>query len=232
MRILVVEDDRELASILERALAEQLYAVEVAHDGETARHLAITEEYSAILLDLMIPGIDGVAVCRAIREAGKQTPVVMLTARDAIGDRVQGLDAGADDYVVKPFAMEELLARVRAQLRRASSRPTNVVTVGRLSLDPRSTHVRYGSRRVELTAKEFALLHFLMLHPDEVVSRAEILEGVWDANYSGFGNVVEVYMNYLRNKLESCGEPRIIETVRGRGYLLRSAQDGIAHEGI
>jgi two-component system response regulator MprA len=169
--------------------------------------------------------VDGIAVCRALREAGKQTPVVMLTARDAIADRVQGLDAGADDYLVKPFAMAELLARVRAQLRRSSSRPTNVVTVGKLTLDPRSTYVTYGSRRIALTAKEFTLLHFLMLHPDEVVSRAEILESVWDANYAEFGNVVEVYVNYLRNKLESGGEPRVIQTVRGRGYLLKSAHE-------
>lgn len=225
MRILVVEDDRELACILERSLSEQLYAVEVAHDGKTARHLALAEDYDAILLDLMIPGVDGVAVCRAIREAGKQTPVVMLTARDGIGDRVQGLDVGADDYVVKPFAMEELLARVRAQLRRSSSRTENVLKVGKLSLDPRMTHVRYGSRSITLTAKEFALLQFFMQHPDVVVTRTEILENVWDANYDGFGNVVDVYVNYLRNKLEQKGEPRIIETVRGRGYLLKSAHE-------
>ena len=225
MRILVVEDDRELASILDRALAEQLYAVEIAYDGETARHLALVEDYDAILLDLMIPAVDGVAVCRALRQAGKQTPVVMLTARDAVGDRVRGLDAGADDYVVKPFAMKELLARLRAQLRRSSQRTENVLKVGGLVLDPRSTHVRYGIHSITLTAKEFALLQFFMQHPDAVVSRTEIIENVWDANYNGLGNVVDVYVNYLRNKLESYGEPRIIKTVRGRGYILKSAHE-------
>ncbi len=222
MRILVVEDDRELAAILVRALTEQLHTVETAYDGQAARHLALTHDYDAILLDLMIPRIDGVAVCVALRKAGKQTPVVMLTARDGVGDRVQGLDAGADDYVVKPFAMEELLARLRALFRRSMNRPTNVITVGKLALDPRSTHVRYGSRQITLTAKEFALMQYFMLHAGEVVSRAEILEHVWDANYDGFGNVVDVYVNYLRNKLESDGEPRIIETVRGRGYLMHA----------
>ena len=222
MRILVVEDDRELSSIIQRALAEQLYSVDLAHDGETARHLSISENYDAILLDLMIPGIDGVAVCQALRGAGKTTPVIMLTARDGIGDRVQGLDAGADDYMVKPFAMAELLARVRAQVRRSSNRVENLVRVGTLSLDPRSTHVQYGDRAITLTAKEFSLLHFFMQHADSVVSRIEILENVWDANYDGFGNVVDVYVNYLRNKLESEGEPRIIETVRGRGYFLKT----------
>ncbi len=223
MRILVVEDDRELASILQRALTEQLYNVELAFDGETARHLALTDDFDVILLDLMIPAIDGVAVCRTLREAGQRTPVIMLTARDAIGDRVHGLDAGADDYVVKPFSMDELLARVRAQVRRGSNRTENVLSVGQLALDPRSTHVRYGARSISLTAREFALLHYFMQHPDLVLSRTEILENVWDANYNGFGNVVDVYVNYLRNKLESQGEPRVIETVRGRGYLLRSA---------
>lgn len=223
MRVLIVEDDRELASILERALEEALYTVDVANDGETARHLALHEEFSAVLLDLMIPGIDGIAVCRALRSAGNRAPVIMLTARDAIRDRVQGLDAGADDYVVKPFSIEELLARLRAHLRRSSREPAAVICTGKLSLDPRSTHVQYGSRRIELTAREFALLHFFMLHPNQVLTRAEILENVWGSRRcSELGNVVEVYVNYLRNKLESSGEPRIIQTVRGRGYLLES----------
>jgi DNA-binding response OmpR family regulator len=224
MRILVVEDDRELAAVLVRALSEQLYAVDVAHDGETARHLGLVEDYDAILLDLMNPKIDGVAVCRALRGAAKRTPVVMLTARDAVGDRVQGLDAGADDYIVKPFAMEELLARMRAQLRRSTDQLDNTIEVGQLRLDPQATHIEYGERSIALTAKEFSLLHFFMQHPDKVLSRTSILEHVWDANYDGFGNVVDVYVNYLRNKLESAGERRIIETVRGRGYVLRSAQ--------
>lgn len=225
MRILVVEDDRELATLLQRALVEQLYTVETAWDGESARHLALTEDYDAILLDLMIPRVDGIAVCNAIRKAGKRTPVIMLTARDLISDRVQGLDAGADDYVIKPFALEELLARLRAQIRRGQTRCDNNLHVGQLTLDPRADHVRYGARDITLTAREFALLQFFMLHPDSIVTRSEILENVWDANHDGFGNVVDVYVNYLRNKLESAGEPRIIETVRGRGYVLKSRHE-------
>ena len=145
----------------------------------------------------------------------------MLTARDTIDDRILGLDAGADDYLVKPFAMGELFARIRAVLRRVEQRPTEVLTVGALTLDPRSSFVRFGAREIALTAKEFSLLLFFMQHPNRIVSRTEILENVWDSRYDGFGNVVDVYVNYLRNKLEEKGEPRMIVTVRGRGYMLR-----------
>jgi len=218
MRVLIVEDDAELATILRRALAEKLWTVEVACDGESAKHLALTEDFDLVILDIMIPGIDGIAVCRAMREAGKPTPVIMLTARDRVADRIFGLDAGADDYIVKPFDLGELFARIRAIRRRAESRTDNVLAVGALKLDPRRTHVLLGGKKIELTAKEFALLQYFMQHPDQVLSRSEILENVWDSRYEGLGNVVDVYVNYLRNKL---GPSTRIETVRGRGYVLR-----------
>lgn len=218
MRVLVVEDDVELASILQRAFTEKLYTVELAYEGESARHLALVHDFALILLDVMIPRVDGVAVCRAIRKAGKLTPVLMLTARDQVNDRILGLDAGADDYLIKPFEMGELFARVRAILRRSANRPTDILCSGSLTLDPRSSHVSIGSAKVDLTAKEFALLQFFLQHPNEILTRSEILENVWDSNYEGLGNVVDVYVNYLRNKL---GLPQRIETIRGRGYLLR-----------
>lgn len=221
MRILVVEDDHELADILQRGLTAQLYNVDVAYDGESAQHLAQSEEFDLIILDLMIPKIDGITICRNLRRSGRTTPVIMLTARDKVDDRILGLDAGADDYLVKPFAMRELFARIRAVFRRVEQRPTEVLKVGSLTLDPRSSFVKRGEREISLTAKELSLLLFFMQHPNRILSRTEILEKVWDSNYDGFGNVVDVYVNYLRNKLEEEGEPRVIETVRGRGYVLK-----------
>lgn len=221
MRVLVVEDDRELADLLRRAMTEQLHSVEVAEDGEIARHLAERESYDLILLDLMLPKADGIQVCQALRAAGKTTPVIMLTARDGIGDRVLGLDAGADDYLIKPFSLAELLARIRAVTRRVEQRPTEILRVGDLTLDPRTSFVQIGSRKAVLTAKEFALLLYFLKRPNTIVTRSEILESVWDSNYDGLGNVVDVYVNYLRNKLEANGEPRRIVTIRGRGYQLK-----------
>jgi len=223
MRILCVEDDPQLADILERALTEQLHTVELVHDGETARHVGLTEDFDLVLLDVMLPKIDGIAVCHAMRAAGKLTPVIMLTARDSVDDRVLGLDAGADDYVVKPFAMSELFARIRAVARRVEQRTSDVLCVGDLSLDPNTSFARVGSKVVSLTAKEFALLYFFMQHPEKILSKTQILENVWDANYDGFGNVVEVYVNYLRNKIDD-GRRRRVETVRGRGYVLRNLE--------
>lgn len=225
MRILCVEDDVELAEILRRALTEQVHTVDVVHDGESARHAALSEDYDLILLDLMLPKIDGIAVCHALRAAGKLTPVIMLTARDQVDDRVLGLDAGADDYLVKPFAMRELFARIRSVSRRVERRASDVLCVADLRLDPNTTYVMVGERKVQLTSKEFALLQYFMQHAGKVLSKTEILESVWDSNYEGFGNVVEVYVNYLRNKI-SDGDKRRIETVRGRGYVLRDASDG------
>ena len=227
MRILVVEDDLELSDILNRALCEQLYRVDTAHDGETALHLAQSEDFDLIVLDLMIPKVDGLTVCHKLRDAGKITPVIMLTARDRVDDRVLGLNAGADDYLIKPFAMSELLARIQALIRRAERRSSDVLTLGSLTLNPRSSFVQRGGRRIVLTAKEFTLMDFFMRHPQQVLTRTEILENVWDANYEGLGNVVDVYINYLRNKLEQNGESRVLHTVRGRGYILKEEAHGL-----
>lgn len=224
MRILCVEDDRELAHIIRRALTEQLHCVEVVHDGESAKHAGLTEDFDLILLDLMLPKLDGVSVCHALREAGKLTPVIMLTARDRVDDRILGLDAGADDYVTKPFAMAELFARIRSLKRRVDLRTTDVLRVGDLSLNPYTDYVEINGRKIHLTAKEFSLLQFFMQHAGKILSKTEILENVWDVNYNGLGNVVEVYVSYLRNKLEDGDRPRRIETIRGRGYVLKDAQ--------
>lgn len=225
MRVLVVEDDHDLSDILRRGLSEQAFGVDVAYDGECAQYMAESEDFDLIILDLMIPKIDGIAVCHHLRCKGRTTPIIMLTARDQVDDRIMGLDAGADDYIVKPFSMGELFARVRAVLRRVEQRPQEVLEVGPLTLDPHSSYVKQGQRKILLTAKEFALLQFFMQHPNRLLSRTEILENVWDSNYDGLGNVVDVYINYLRNKLEETGELRMIETVRGRGYLLKEKPD-------
>ncbi|MFX0196159.1 MAG: response regulator transcription factor [Candidatus Hodarchaeota archaeon] len=226
MRILVVEDDHELADILKRALSEKMYHVDIVHDGESAQHVVNSEDFNMIILDLLIPKIDGMTVCRHIRNSGKTTPIIMLTARDKIDDRIDGLDAGADDYLAKPFSMGELFARMRALLRRAEQQTTEVLKVGSLTLDPRSSAIKRGDREILLTAKEFSLMNFFMRHPNCVLTRTEILENVWDSVYDGFGNVVDVYVNYLRNKLEEEGESRLIETVRGRGYILKENPGG------
>ena len=226
MRILVVEDDHEMADILKRALAEKMYHVDVVYDGESAQHSVNSEDFDIIILDLMIPKIDGLTLCRNIRNSGKTTPVIMLTARDKIEDRIDGLDAGADDYLPKPFSMGELFARIRALLRRAEQKHIEILKVGPFTLEPRSGIIRRDEKEISLTAKEFSLMSFFMRHPNCVLTRTEILENVWDSAYDGFGNVVDVYVNYLRNKLEQEGEARVIETVRGRGYILKENPGG------
>ena len=223
MRVLVVEDDRELAEIVRRGLEEQVITVDIATDGEEGRHLALTEDFDLVLLDLMLPKVDGVTVCTQLRTRGVMTPIIMLTARDGVDDRILGLDAGADDYVIKPFVMGELCARIRALMRRAADRPTSTLRVGELSLDPTTNYVLRGDRKIQLTAREFALLQYFMLNPGKIVSRTDALENIWDSNYEGLSNIVDVYVNSLRNKLESHGERRIIATVRGRGYVLEDS---------
>lgn len=225
MRVLVVEDDAELAAILRRALEEETHAVDVASEGETGRHLALSEEYDIVILDLMLPKVDGISICAAMRSRGLLTPIIMLTARDGVDDRILGLDAGADDYVVKPFSMGELLARVRALLRRSRRHASSTLEVGELTLDPATDFVVRGDRKIPLTPREFALLRYLMENPGKILSRTMILEHVWDANYEGLSNVVDVYINSLRNKLGDRREPRLIATVRGRGYVLREERD-------
>ena len=222
MRILVVEDEVKMAGLLKRGLEEEGYAVDVASTGANGLWAATENAYDALVLDLMLPDVGGLDVCRRLRAAGRWMPVLILTARDGVPDRVAGLDAGADDYMVKPFAFSELFARLRALIRRGAGQRPAVLLVGDLSLDPASRIVSRGGARVELTAREFALLELLMRHAGEVLTRTRILEHVWDFAYDGDSNVVDVYIRYLREKVDRPFGRRSIETVRGSGYRLRS----------
>ena len=220
--VLVVEDEVKMARAIRRGLEQEGYAVDGAATGDDGLHLATEVDYDAIVLDLLLPVLDGFEVCRRLRAAGRWAPVLMLTARDGVADRVEGLDAGADDYLVKPFSFGELLARLRALVRRGSGERPAVLVVGDLRLDPAAHTVQRAGRAVSLSAREFAVLEFLMRHPGEVVSRARILEHVWDFNYDGVSNVVDVYVGYLRRKLEQPFGRPLIRTVRGVGYALEA----------
>ncbi len=222
MRVLVVEDERKVASFVQRSLEEEGFAVDVAHDGPQGLELALATDYDAIVLDVMLPGQDGLAVVSAIREEGRRTPVLLLTARQAVGDRVKGLDAGADDYLVKPFAVEELLARVRALIRRKEGSRPGPLAVGDLVLDPDTRRARRGDREIELTAKEYALLDYFMRNPGRVLTRAMIAEHVWNVDFDTFSNVIDVYVNYLRNKIDAPFDVKLLKTVRGMGYMLEA----------
>ena len=223
MRVLIVEDEVKMARALRRGLEQEGYAVDTALDGHEGLHRATEWDYDAVVLDVMLPGLDGIEVCRRLRLAGRWPPVLMLTARDGVADRIGGLDAGADDYLIKPFAFEELLARLRAQVRRGVGERPAVLTVADLVLDPAAHAVTLSGRAVPLSTREFALLEFLMRHAGQVVSRGAILEHVWDCNYDGMSNVVDVYVGYLRRKLEQPGGGVRIRTVRGVGYGLEPA---------
>jgi two-component system, OmpR family, response regulator len=225
MRVLVVEDEVKMAGLLKRALGEEGYAVDIAPNGEEAVWLGTENDYDAIVLDLMLPDIDGFEVCRRLRAAGRWHPVLVLTARDAIHDRVAGLDAGADDYLTKPFSFAELNARLRALIRRGGGERPTVLEVGDLTLDPATRRVWRGVSDVELTNKEFVLLEYFMRHPGEVLSRTRLIEHVWDFNYDGGSNVVDVYVRYLRSKVDRPFRKRSIETVRGAGYRLRAENE-------
>ncbi len=220
MRILVVEDEIKMAALLKRGLEEDGYAVDVAATGEEAGWGASENAYDCIVLDVMLPDGDGFGVCARLRSAGRWAPVLMLTARDAVGDRVAGLDAGADDYLTKPFSFTELLARVRALIRRGSPERPVCLTAGDLTLDPAGHHVTRAGSPVELTAKEFALLEYFMRHRGELLSRTRLIEHVWDFAYEGDSNVVDVYVRYLREKIDRPFNRHSIETVRGAGYRL------------
>ena len=226
MRILVVEDEPKMAGLLKRGLEEEGYAVDVAATGSDAIWAATENPYDAILLDLMLPDMNGFEVCRRLRAGGRWAPVLMLTARTAVADRVAGLDAGADDYLTKPFSFSELFARVRALVRRGSTERPAVLEVGDLALDPAARRVTRGDVAVELTAKEFALLEYFMRRPGEVLTRSRIIEHVWDFGYDGDSNVVDVYVRYLREKIDRPFRRYSIETVRGSGYRFREAPDG------
>jgi two-component system OmpR family response regulator len=224
MRLLLVEDDEKLARAVGRGLRAEGYAVDVEQDGDGALAQASVYEYDAVVLDVMLPARDGFAVCRGLREQGCWAPVLMLTARGQVADRIRGLDAGADDYLAKPFDFGELLARLRALLRRAPADRPARLEVGDLVVDPATHEVFRGARPVELTAREFAVLEFLARHAGEAVSRTRLLEHVWDENYTGSTNIVDVYVGYLRRKLDRDGEAPLIRTIRGVGFAL----DGVA----
>ncbi len=221
MRVLIVEDEAKLAAIVRRGLRAAGHAADIAGRGEDALWMAAATDYSAILLDVMLPGIDGVETCRRLRAVGVRTPVLMLTARDAVADRVSGLDGGADDYLVKPFAFDELLARLRALARRPVDVRAPVVEAGGLTLDPAARSVRRGNTPIALTPREFALLEALIERPGEAVSRFDLLERVWDEAYEHRSNVIDVYVGYLRDKVDRPFGTQTIETVRGVGYRLR-----------
>lgn len=219
--ILLVEDDVKLARFVELELTSEGYKVSVANDGMTGITLARESAPDLAILDWMVPGLTGVELCRRLRATGSKIPVILLTAKDEVNDRVTGLDAGADDYVVKPFSIEELLARVRAHLRRNQEDSSDVLRFEDLQLNRRTREVYRGSRAIELTAKEFDLLEYLMSYPRQVFTRDQILEKVWGYDFVGDSNIIEVYVRYVRLKLEANNEKRLIHTVRGIGYALR-----------
>jgi len=223
MRVLVIEDEVRMARLLKRALEEEGHAVDVAANGPDGLWMATENPYAAIVLDVMLPGFDGFELCRRLREASIWAPVLMLTARDEVGDRVRGLDAGADDYLVKPFSLLELAARLRALARRDDRRRPAVLSEGDLRLDPASKRAWRAESELQLSPKEFSLLEFFLRHPGTVLTRSQIIEAVWDFAYDGGSNVVDQYVNYLRRKVDAPFGRQDIETVRGMGYRLRQS---------
>ncbi|MEW5939842.1 MAG: response regulator transcription factor [Chloroflexota bacterium] len=220
-RILIIEDDQAILKILQRGLAYEGYTVDTATEGRTGLMLARDHQPDLVILDWMLPGMDGLEVCHRMRTASGSVPILMLTAKDAVQDRIQGLDAGADDYMVKPFNLDELLARVRALLRRTQPDRVPVLKFADLTLDTGSRQASRDTRLVQLTAKEYELLELFMRHPKQVLTREVIFDRVWGYDFGGESNVLEVYIRYLRQKLEEGGEPRLIHTVRGVGYVMR-----------
>jgi len=221
MRVLVVEDEKKISDFIKRGLKEEGYAVDAAYDGEEGRFLAKTNTYDLILLDLMLPKIDGLTLCKTLKSEGLQAPVIMLTAKGTVEDKVAGLDSGADDYITKPFAFEELLARMRAILRKKEDRTENTLQISDLVLDLIKHKVTRAGEEVPLTAKEYALLEYLMRNAGSVVTRTMISEHVWDVDFDTFTNVIDVYINYLRNKIDTGHKKKLIHTIRGRGYIIK-----------
>ena len=222
MRVLVVEDDRKVASFIRKGLMEEGYAVDVAPDGETGLAMGLDRPHDVIVLDVMLPGKSGVQVVRDLRQAKVATPVLLLTARDAVEDKVQGLDAGADDYLTKPFAFAELLARMRALLRRGATAQAPLLRLADLTLDPARRTVKRGEEVISLTNREFALVEYFMRNPGRVLTRTMIAEHVWDYSFDSDTNVIDVYVNYLRKKIDAGRERKLINTVRGVGYVLKA----------
>lgn len=224
MRILLVEDEASIAKFVQQGLTESGYAVDVAFDGQEGFAYALAAEYDVLILDIMLPKLDGVELLRELRRRGNKTPTLMLTARDTVDDRVEGLDAGADDYLVKPFAFPELLARIRALLRRPPLQTGTVLRVGDLKMDTAHHQVRRGDRIIELSPREYAILEYLMRHPNQVLTRTQIGEHVWNLDFYNESNVVDVYIGYLRRKIRKGHETRLLHTVRGVGYRLSAEE--------
>ena len=221
MRILVVEDEKKVASFLKKGLEEEYFAVDCAYDGEEALYMVEANDYDLMILDIMLPKIDGLEVLQGVRDKGFPLPVLMLTAKDSVEDVVKGLDAGGDDYLTKPFAFAELLARVRALLRRKEREPSGELKVADLVLDPVTHAVSRGGQEIELTAKEYALLEYLMRQVNRVVTRTMISEHVWEYHFDPMTNVIDVYVNHLRNKIDLDSSQKLIHTIRGVGYMLK-----------
>ncbi len=225
MKVLLIEDEEKVANFLQKGLKEEQYVVDVAYDGLEGEELAATNDYDIILLDIMLPHKDGIEVLRSLRAQQVNVPVIMLTAKEMVEDKLKGFDAGCDDYLTKPFSFEELLARIRAVLRRGAKSTSNVLTFADLTLDLISHKVIRGGREIELTAKEYALLEYLVRNPNRVLTRTMIAQHVWDYNFDSFTNVIDVYINYLRNKVDRGFPTRLIHTVRGVGYVLKEGKD-------
>ncbi len=221
MKILVIEDEKKVANFLQKGLKEEQFVVDVAYDGLDGEDLATTNDYDLILLDIMLPGKDGIEILKTLRQRQINIPVIMLTAKEMVEDKVEGFNAGCDDYISKPFSFEELLVRIRAVLRRGSGALSNVLTFADLTLDLISHKVIRDGREIELTAKEYTLLEYLVRNPNRVLTRTMIAEHVWDYNYDSFTNVIDVYINYLRNKVDRGFATKLIHTVRGVGYVLK-----------
>ncbi len=221
MKILLIEDDRKLAGYLKKGLTEEQYAVDVYHDGINGVYCASELEYDLIILDILLPGKNGMTVCKEVRAKGILTPIIMLTAKDTVEDKIQGLNIGADDYLAKPFSFDELLARIRALLRRSQQSKTQTITVADLELDPVSHNVTRAGKKMTLTGKEYALLEYLMRNAGRVVTETNIIDHVWDTQAETFTNVVSVYIHYLRNKVDKGFETKLIHTVRSLGYVMR-----------
>ena len=225
MRILIAEDDRKVAGFLKKGLKEEQYAVDVCHDGEEALFRTQVDQYDLVILDVMLPKKNGFSVCKEIRKEGNLTPILMLTARDQLEDKVRGLQEGADDYLTKPFAFEELLARIQALLRRTQDYKTKTLKVGDLELDPVSRKITREGKPITLTGKEYALLEYLMRNKGRVITQSMIIDHVWDMNYDGLSNVVNVYINHLREKIDKGFSLKYIHTIRGVGYKVDENED-------
>lgn len=230
MRILIVEDERKISAYIQRALEEQGYAVDAAYNGREALDWARNAQYDVIVLDILLPEIDGITVCKELRLHDVRTPILMLTARDTVDDRVAGLDAGADDYLIKPFALKELLARIRAMARRSADIPKSpMLQIADLTLDTLTRRVKRGNKPIDLTSKEYAILECLMREPDRVLTRTQIAEHVWNYDVLNHSNVVDVYIRNLRRKIDDDFDPKLIHTVRGAGYRITPEEDDEAN---